>query len=52
MESRSQTIYGLVSKNYDGEYFLDWETKGPAILGLVGGLEHLVASRLSREGKL
>jgi hypothetical protein len=40
MESRSQTIYGLASKNHDGEYSLDWETKGPAILGLVGGLDH------------
>jgi hypothetical protein len=43
MESRSQTIYGLASKSQDGEYSLDWETKGPAILGLVGGLDHLVA---------
>ena len=40
MESRSQTIYGLASKGHDGEYTLDWETKGPAILGIVGGLDH------------
>jgi hypothetical protein len=40
MESRSQTIYGLASKSHDGEYSLDWETKGPAILCLVGGLDH------------
>ncbi len=40
MVSRSQTIYGLATKSHDGEYSLDWETKGPAILGIVGGLDH------------
>jgi hypothetical protein len=52
MESRSQTIYGLATKGHDGEYSLDWETKGPAILGIVGGLDHEISSRLSKEGKL
>jgi hypothetical protein len=40
MESRSQTIYGLSTNRHNGEYSLDWETKGPAILGIVGGLDH------------
>ncbi len=39
MGSRTQTIYGAASKFGDNEYYLDWETKGPAILGLIGGLD-------------
>jgi hypothetical protein len=39
MGSRAQTIYGAASKVGENEYYLDWETKGPAILGLIGGLD-------------
>ena len=51
MESRSQTIYGLSSKTGDHEYHLDWQSKGPSILGLLGGLDHHIAQRLKMEGK-
>jgi hypothetical protein len=43
MGPRTQTIYGLASKNSDYEYYLDWESKGTSILGLIGGMDHYVA---------
>jgi len=43
MGARTQTIYGLASKNSDYEYYLDWESKGTSILGLIGGMDHYVA---------
>lgn len=52
MKSRTQSIYGYVSKTSDNEFSLDWETKGPAILGMLGGLENYVAARLLKEDKL
>lgn len=41
-----------MTKTSDNEFSLDWETKGPAILGMLGGLENYVAARLSKEEKL
>ena len=38
MRARTQTIYGIASKYEDENYNLDWLTKGPLILGLIGGL--------------
>jgi len=50
MGARTQTIYGIASKY---EYYnLDWLTKGPLILGLIGGLDQYVAQRMDKEGKM
>jgi len=43
MGARTQTIYGLASKNSDYEYYLDWESKGTSIIGLIGRMDHYVA---------
>ena len=41
-----------MTKTLENEFFLDWETKAPAIIGMLGGLENYVAARLSKEEKL
>ena len=50
--ARTQTIYGIASKDDTGNYNLDWETKGPLILGLIGGLDQKVVQRMDKEGKM
>ena len=51
MGPRTQTLYGLATHNDNGEYSLDWETKGAAIMGIVGRVDHIVSQRLRKEDK-
>ena len=43
MGPRTQTLYGLATQSEDGEYSLNWETKGPTIMGILGRLDHIVS---------
>jgi hypothetical protein len=49
--ARSQTRYGVASKDEDGEYYLDWESKS-SILAMIDGFYEVVAERMEKEGKL
>ena len=49
--ARSQTRYGVASKDDLGEYYLDWESKS-SILAMIDGFYEVVAERMEKEGYL
>jgi hypothetical protein len=49
--ARSQTRYGVASKDEEGEYYLDWESKS-SILAMIDGFSEVVAERMEKEGNL